>query len=91
MFELNNEPYEFESPPAAHWLPSPYLMFEAPANRAGCADQEQVAQPDFSMTPDPLEIRDQCERLRASWSQWERELRRIRATIALELGVCRNH
>ena len=91
MFELYNEPYEFECPPDADWLPSPYSLFEESVARECSQDRAESDPLEFAVTPDPLEIRDRCEQLNVTWSRRERELRKIRAQVALALGVCRNN
>jgi hypothetical protein len=40
--------------------------------------------------PSPAQIRLLCEEIQAGWDEREKVLRRLRAELACELGVCRN-
>ena len=74
IFELPKEGYRFDAPPNENWLPSPYSLFEF--------DQE--------LTPSPERIRKECESIQLEWDDRERFLRKLRAQVACEFGVCRN-
>lgn len=76
IFELPKEGYRFSVPPDENWLPSPYNLFGHEA--------------ELDCTPSPEAIRRKCESIKAGWDMREKFLRKLRADIACESGVCRN-
>ena len=76
IFELPEEGYRFNVPPNENWLPSPYSLF----------DNET----DVESAPSPEVIRRQCESFQLQWDDREKFLRKLRADVACEFGVCRN-
>jgi hypothetical protein len=76
-FELTSRPYQFECPPDANWLPSRHSLFDEAIGDAYIPSQQRI-----------IAMRDS---IKSKWDADERKLRRLRSTIACELGVCRNH
>ena len=74
IFELPEEGYRFDNYPGENWLPSPYCLFNF--------ENEKV--------PSPETIRCECESIKSGWDDRERFLRKLRAQVACEFGVCRN-
>ncbi|MFK7768948.1 MAG: hypothetical protein AB8B55_17130 [Mariniblastus sp.] len=55
------------------------------------ARQVQTTQhPNDNYFPTPDDIQAQCQAVQLVWDDRERELRRIRAQMACQFGVCRN-
>ena len=62
-------------------------------------DSSQVTGPSIPGNSDSSEsgailsesqIRFECQIIQKRWSEWEKELRRIRSEMACRCGVCRN-
>ena len=86
---LNFQPYQFSTPPGYNWLPSPDDLFEFDSSgELDLSDDEYDRE-----TTDPTQqaIREACQALQESWSEWETEMRQIRSEAAIQTGVCRNH
>ena len=52
---------------------------------------EKIGNEDAERIPTAEEIRFQCQRLQANWDEREKLLRRFRAQMACQYGVCRNN
>lgn len=42
------------------------------------------------VVPTPAQIHFQCQKIQAGWDEREKKLRRLRAELACQFGVCRN-
>ncbi len=75
-FDLVSQPYQFDCPPDSNWLPCQHTLFEEHSD---------------IYAPSLRKIESMTDVIKSKWTAEERRLRRLRATIARQLGVCRNH